>query len=515
MMQGRALPRSRLEQEVLPALLPAQRWFADKGRPIALVRLADAAAIERDELQAYYATIEVELATNRFETSGASAVRTYFFPMWSDEPDDRGERSFGDALANDAFAFALLDDVRRAARRRGERGLFVAEPTKPLGSLELSAQPRVRRPNVEQSNSSVVIDEQVMLKAYRLLQTGPQPELEIARFLDAAGFRHTPALLGWIEYVDAAGESTALCILQRFVKNQGDGWSAVLAFLERSFVQRGTRTAVAEGSAGARSDDLARFLERMQTLGARTAELHRALATPSGDPAFEPEAVTQSDLEAWYERARSTARSGLDSLERLLEAAPLEQQTAARGLLGRRHEALARLETPSLGSLELCKTRYHGDFHLGQVLLVGDDFAIVDFEGEPARPLSVRRDKSSPLRDVAGMVRSIDYAALAALRAPSAAGRDDAASLRAMARDWQQQASRAFLDGYRATIGSCISYPSDALWGRRLLDLFVLEKAFYELSYELAHRPAWLGIPIEGITSVLDGERSTDDVSAG
>ncbi len=231
----------------------------------------------------------------------------------------------------------------------------------------------------------------------------------------------------------------------------------------------------------------------------RTAELHRAFATPGGGAAFEPEPTTQADLDAWVAQAGETAQRALDALAAELERVPAAQRTQAAALLARRAEIVARIAAPPLAET-VSKTRYHGDYHLGQVLVAGDDLVIVDFEGEPGRPPEVRRRKSSPLRDVAGMLRSFNYAAVAALLE---ADRSDAERLEPLAREWERRCSAAFLSGYRTTIAGCRSYPADAAQAAALLDLFALEKACYELSYELANRPAWLRIPLAGIEAVL------------
>ncbi|MEA2665802.1 MAG: maltose alpha-D-glucosyltransferase / alpha-amylase, partial [Candidatus Eremiobacteraeota bacterium] len=254
----------------------------------------------------------------------------------------------------------------------------------------------------------------------------------------------------------------------RFVHARGDGWSVTLDELKRGAAQ----------------------IERARRLGVRTAELHRAFATPGGGEAFEPEPTTPADREAWVAQARETAQRALGTLAAELHRVPAGLRAEAAALVARRDEILGRIAAPPLAPA-VTKTRYHGDYHLGQVLVVDDDFMIVDFEGEPGRAPEVRRRKSSPLRDVAGMLRSFNYAAVTA-------------GSQALAQGWERDAAGAFLAGYRTTIAGCSSYPADPAHAAALLDLFALEKAFYELSYELANRPAWLRIPMEGIRAILD-----------
>jgi maltose alpha-D-glucosyltransferase/alpha-amylase len=494
-----------LENEILPAFLPHQRWFADKDAKLRRIGLVDAVALGADDPQPYSAIFEI-----------AESRRMYFVPLTiANAPSGerntlarstlarvrRGARDgfLYDGMATDAFALALLDDMRAQRRRRSTRGgEFVASATPALAALDLPAVPAVRRLSVEQSNTSAVIGEAVMLKAYRRVYPGPQPELEIARFLDAVDYQNTPALLGYAQYEHPGAEPVALTIAQRFVESQGDGWGVTLAYLERYFDTR--KNMDAEPRPG---DYHAIFLERARTLGQRTAELHRAFATPTGDPAFDPEPTTAEDLEAWVAQARATAEKALATLERERERVPAALRDAADALLARREAIFARIAVPSLAD-GVMKTRYHGDFHLGQVLVIVDDFMIVDFEGEPGRDPEVRRRKSSPLRDVAGMLRSINYAAVAGVRGLTADRGEDTSALEPLAAQWERRSAVAFIDGYRAAIAGCSSYPSEPDQAQRLLDLFVLEKAFYEMSYELANRPSWLRIPLEGIRAILD-----------
>jgi maltose alpha-D-glucosyltransferase / alpha-amylase len=458
-----------LERDALREYLPAQRWFSDKDAAPRDVRLLDAAALDGE--RTYLAIFELP-----------EPARHYFIPLSLGDGEAAGaaaplvrlpgrrDGAVDDGFASDALVLGIVADVRAERRRPAERGgTFAAHATAALRALPASAAPRVRRMNVEQSNTSVVVDERIVVKGYRKTHAGPQPELEVARFLDAVGYRNTPALLGYVEYERSGAEPMALCIVQRFVHARGDGWSVIL---------------------GALRNRSAPSAESARRLGERTAELHRAFATTGGGAAFEPEPTTRADVDAWAAQARETATRALDTLGAELARVPGAQRADADALLARRAEILARIAAPPLDPA-VTKTRYHGDYHLGQVLVVEDDFMIVDFEGEPGRAPEVRRRKSSPLRDVAGMLRSFDYAAVAS-------------GAEAHGREWQRAAASAFLAGYRATIAGCGSHPADPAQAAALLELFTLEKAFYELSYELANRPAWLRIPMEGIRAILD-----------
>jgi len=509
------------EREVLPGYLPKQRWFSDKGTKLQSASVVDTVRIGGADLIASLTMVDagsryfVPLAIADGEERGAVLVRATLART-------RTAAHSGflyDAFAIDPFPLAVLDLIKSGTRLTSTRGgTFVGTPTPELGKLDATEKHTVRRMDVEQSNTSVVIDERLVLKGYRKLHAGPQPELEVARFLSTVAYKNTPALYGFVEHVDAQGEVTALCIMQEFVESQGDGWATTLAYLDRFFDRhrsmegRSERAApalpVAENQpqqGQAQVDEHELFLARMRRLGVRTAEVHRAFATSIGDAAFEPETVTGADVDAWSASARASAETALGTLADSLDRVPPDMQGFARDLLARRDELLARTQLPPLEGT-LAKTRFHGDYHLGQVLSVADDFMIVDFEGEPGRPLAVRRRKSSPLRDVAGMVRSINYAAVAGMRGVSVDRAGDTSALEPLAADWERRSVDAFLAGYRETIAGTTSYPSDADAAQRLLEHFILEKSFYEISYELANRPAWVRIPLEGIRSILGGE---------
>jgi maltose alpha-D-glucosyltransferase/alpha-amylase len=270
--------------------------------------------------------------------------------------------------------------------------------------------------------------------------------------------------------------------------------------LQRYFDRRGATDAALE--ADPLLDDHTLVAARARTLGVRLAELHRAFATETGDPAFDPEPVTAAEVAAWTARASETAEAAFAALEREAARIPEDVRADVAALQAERAAVLARFAVVRPDA-SLRNTRYHGDFHLGQVLVVADDVLIVDFEGEPHRDLAARRRKSSPLRDVAGMVRSFNYAKVAALRGTSDDRAADRRVLEPLADAWERRTVGAFLEGYRATIGDAVSYPRDPAVAQALLDVFLLEKAFYEISYELANRPAWLRIPLEGIRAIL------------
>jgi maltose alpha-D-glucosyltransferase/alpha-amylase len=296
------------------------------------------------------------------------------------------------------------------------------------------------------------------------------------------------------------GQVSSVALLLGHVDNQGDGWGFSVDYLERFFDDCLTKP---QSIPAAPEERYADYKWMIHTLGLRTGELHQALASVSGDPAFDPEPVRTEDLRVWGDQVRIDLDDTLALLathRQLLEeqhGASVEQLQQTRDAL---LQHIAEL-TPT--RIDAVKTRYHGDYHLGQVLLTVNDFVIFDFEGEPARPLEERRVKHSPLRDVAGMLRSFDYAAAVALGHCTEERPEDREQLIPYLNEWIRFSTGAFLSGYREGIADCPSWPGDPKQARRLIGLFLVEKALYELRYELSHRPDWVGIPLTGLLQML------------
>jgi maltose alpha-D-glucosyltransferase/alpha-amylase len=346
-----------------------------------------------------------------------------------------------------------------------------------LASVQLGAL------HTQSTNTSVQIGDRLFLKCYRRLRAGINPEFEIGRFLtEVAHFPHCVPLAGAVEYV-SKHETSTVALLQGYVPNQGDGWGYTLAYLERALqtpVVRGADSKSVHGS----------YLALMQTLATRTGELHRAFAMRSGDPAFEPELLSAEDAEAWKAKVRGEANETFAMLEK-------SAAEGARPLAERRGEVLKLIDACTAPKGQALKTRHHGDYHLGQVLIANNDFVIIDFEGEPSRPLSETRRKHSALRDVAGMLRSFSYAKWS-VRAQ--AGAKDTAGLDA----WEADVRRAFIAAYaEATKGSGLYSSFADVAG--LLRLFELEKVLYELRYEINNRPNWMHVPLSGLAGILGG----------
>jgi maltose alpha-D-glucosyltransferase/alpha-amylase len=336
--------------------------------------------------------------------------------------------------------------------------------------------------------------ERLMLKGYRRLRSGISPELEMGQYLtEAVHYPNCARLAGVLEYTAGGGPARPLALLQAFVANQGDGWSYASEYLKRHLEVN--RTAPSTDAPPVNTHDA--HIALIRVLATRTAELHRALATPSTNPDFNPEAMSAADVESYRQRARSEVRETLATLGTNLEQLAAPDRDKATAVLARSESILARIDAYAQGAPRGLKIRVHGDYHLGQVLLTRNDFVIIDFEGEPGRGLEQRRAKQSCLRDVAGMLGSFSYVQLAAVR-QLAHDESQFARLGALARAWELEARAAFLAAYDETARGANLYESlDP--GSGLLGLFEIEKAFYELRYELGNRPSWAGIPLQAI----------------
>ena len=513
----------QLESEIMPAFLARQRWFAAKDRRIRKVSVEARGEITRPAEDG--AASESFLATVVETAFGEGEQQHYFLPLaaiWSPAETElrqglvpvtlaelrqfRREGALVDALSQDGFALAMMDAIAGESRLRLDRGEIRCAKTRSYQQAAAPQRLTVRRGSVEQSNSSVFFDEYGMLKLYRRLEPGPHPEIEMSRFLvERAGFANTPPPLATIELAldgETGPQTMAVGVLFGFVRNQGDGWTQALNYLTRYLDDSLIST-------DQRSSELPDpdhfFLALARQIGIRTAEMHRALAEHAGDdPGFAPEPITRDDIAQWQQALDAEAVAMLAKLERELPRLPDRAREGAERLLNLRDLLLSHIRGLLPDEVAAQKTRFHGDYHLGQVIVVQNDFFIVDFEGEPSRPLSARRSKSSPLRDVAGMIRSFDYAAVAAVRHLAATRPAAEPRMVQLAEAWRQRAVDGFRAAYRKTMRGCAAYPASKKQARAMTTFFVLEKAVYEVSYELANRPLWVDIPLEGILGILN-----------
>lgn len=517
--------RHKFESAVLPEYLPKQRWFGAKSRRIEGTRILDWAPLERT--MSALALVEVHYDRGAPETYflGLSlAVNDAAVQLRGTQPGAvlaavvtaDGPGVLYDAMFDDDACAALLAVIAGARRLPARRGLIRGAPGAGLILPEGPAPATIRRGPGEQSNSSVVYSGKLILKLFRRHHPGPNPDYEIGKYLtEQAHFDRIPPFAGSLEYVSPDGEPATLGLLQRWVSNEGDGWKWTVEEVERYYENCAVATFPDDGlaerqdlielsgqprSAIAR-DHVGIYLDAAALLGRRTAEMHRALAWADKDPAFSPEPMTADDLRALLHEWGEQGAMVFDVLKENVSRLPDETVEAAGLVLGRRREILERLRLPGAEGSHGLRIRIHGDYHLGQVLRVKTDYVILDFEGEPARPPGERRAKQSPLKDVAGMLRSFSYAANATLINYTARRGEDPARLVRWARLWERSAAAEFLRAYRESAGDAGFLPPDPQNFQRLLNAFRLHKALYELLYELNNRPTWVQIPLMGILS--------------
>ncbi|WP_092498118.1 maltose alpha-D-glucosyltransferase [Faunimonas pinastri] len=502
-LEGREL--QHLEKVALPEFLMRQRWFAAKSTGIKSVSVKPLATISPSQK---LVVLDVTLNDDR--------QQQYFFPMsvlWGEENLGFGAPKLSYTLAKARYGArigALIDAVQdeqftvqalKAMKEGGERAIRggVVRFTKTAAFDELDLDVPIRPLSVEQSNASIALDQSALLKIYRQAREGEQPEIEISRFLtEVAGFKNTPPFLAAAEYVPNEGEPTALAAVFGFVANQGDAWSALVDALDHHL----DTFQITSENTGAEAE-FPFPLDIASVLGQRTAEMHAALSTETDNPAFAREEITATDISAWVDDALSEARKAFATLENTKAGLPDAARANAEKLLSSSEQILSKLEKFRGLKPSGCKTRIHGDYHLGQVLVAQNDVMIIDFEGEPQRPLEERRAKASALRDVAGMIRSFDYAAFTAFDRARARSTEKEAALRELSLAWQASAEKDFIGAYSSVASSGCFLPEDESTRNGLLQLFLLQKAFYEVGYEAANRPAWLGIPVRGVLELI------------
>jgi len=524
--------RRLLEREALPSFLKRQRWFAGKARALDSVRLVDTSAAGELPESTRLALIEVAYESGRGET--------YFLPIGlASGPDaDRLEREAPgrviarvdgaglvfDALAEPGVCTTLLDAIASGRSIQASAGTIRAVAT----SAFAAARGPKDRPlpvmggSYEQSNSAVIFGDRLILKVFRRLEPGINPDFEIGRFLsEKTGFDRIPKTAGALLYEKTGGRSEPMMlgILQGLVANQGTGWDHALMALKAYYEEAGRRKgapatdptegrpilelAGAEPPAEAR-DAIGPYLRAASTLGRRTAEMHLALASDPNDPAFAPQPISTADLNALSTEIREQVENGLKALKAGLDKLPEATAEQARRVLGQAPTLLQGADSLAKLPLAASKIRVHGDYHLGQVLRSADDFIILDFEGEPARSLPQRMARQPALKDVVGMIRSFDYAAFAALFAFAGDRAEVFDRLVPRAKTWRTWVSAAFLKEYLATASGASFLPPVREHVAQLLDALTLDKALYELLYELNNRPDWVRIPLQGIVALTD-----------
>jgi maltose alpha-D-glucosyltransferase/alpha-amylase len=498
--------RLQFETDTLPRYIEAQRWYASKGTLIERARIADHVVWQEAKISWVLALLEV---------ASAAEPASYFMPLalaWEDRDEERVRNLstsaiakirqqanvgvMGDAFADEAFCRAVVVAMAKRRDIATVQGKLQFRPTaafEQLAGRDFAALP-VARPQGSSSNTVVVMGERLILKGYRRLRAGASPELEMGLYLtEVVRYPNCAAVAGTLEYEVNDGQTKLLAMLQAYVANQGDGWTYSLEYLRRHLELH--RTAPATDALPVNAHEA--FLVMIRTLAKRTAELHVALATPTDNAAFAPQPLTRADFEGYRQRALGEARNALALLKSSIEQLAPAERDRANEVLARQDRLIARLEASVAEETQGQKIRIHGDYHLGQVLVTRNDFVIVDFEGEPGHSMEQRLAKQSPLRDVAGMLRSFNYVEHSALRSVA---HDDVeyTKLAPLAHAWAAEVRAAFLAAYDAEAQRASLYTA-LTPGRGLLGLFELEKALYELRYELSNRPTWAGIPLQGI----------------
>jgi maltose alpha-D-glucosyltransferase/alpha-amylase len=527
-------------ENVLPGYLRAKRWFGGKGRRIKSVEIADAIPMSGTELATAMVLARVTYAEGDPDTyliplTYASEERAKrLFDIAPRETLARlatndGEGVLTNALLDKDLCGSLLEAIERRRHHRGQEGSISARATRAFrkvrGPGTEPLEPNLLR--AEQSNTSVLYGDRAILKLFRRVDEGVNPDLEIGLFLtEVVSSPHVPPVAGALEYHPRSGEPMTLAILQGFVSNEGDAWRYTLDVLSRYFervasrarqtkppsVPPGTALDLVTGRIPRNARELVgTYLESARLLGRRTAELHVALSTETENPDFVSEPFSPLYQRSIYQSMRNNTDKTFELLRSRLKTLDEDVQKRAYAVLAASEAVLSCFHHLLEREILALRTRIHGDYHLGQVLYTGKDFVIIDFEGQPANPLGIRRIKRSPLRDVAGMLRSFHYAGYTALDRQMSAGgmhAKDRPMLERFADFWIFWVSTAFLQAYLEVAAAGTFVPRDRSELATLLNAFLMEKVIYELFYELNNRPDWSGLPLQGILQLLEFGRS-------
>ena len=505
-----ARERGVFERDVLPAHLARTRWYPERSAKAIQPTLVSAVPF-------------CDIGDNRpwlafFETTQRGVTTRYVLPMqieWVRFDRERynphafaavrqgaREGTLLDVATDQIFIALLLRNLRESlVVEEGEQGLRLEfKPTTRFSDRPVRQPERIRAVETEQSNSTALVDEDYVVKIYRKLESGMNPEIEMGRFLtDIVGFANTPALLGSVELVDGDKRS-AIGIVHSFVANQGDAWIVTASYLDR-FVDEQRLLPPSEHPG--ESEEQVPYLRYMSQAGRRTGEMHVALAGNSELPEFAPEPTRPEDVQRWIDDILLRAERVADTLRQRRDSLKEADRPLVDRLLALQESLPDRLNRMLPRDIDGLNIRHHGDLHLGQLLIVKDDIFVIDFEGEPRRTIAERRRKAPAARDVAGLIRSIDYSATAAHERALRVGSDDQNRLAAALAEWRDRAVDAFLASYRETIANQRFWPAGATAADQILNFFLLEKAFYEVEYELSHRPDWLRVPLTGIIRIL------------
>ncbi len=504
--------RDTLQQTILPQYLPKRRWFAGKEGPIDQVRLSYGVRFDT-------ATTPVLIGELQVLSEGTASQYLLPFGLLAEEqissalPQQlalarvRRGRQVGlitDAFVLEPFIRAVLAACQKGLQRSCGDGLGTMHfhSNEALAGLELDEQSDVRYLSAEQSNSSVVIGDRVVLKLIRRVNPGIHPELEMSAYLTAAGFANISPLLAWVSREDAQGTPHLLMIAQGYLNNQGDAWAWTQNTLERAIRDEMEPTSA---EPEAHTNALAELAGFAALLGQRLGEMHLLLAAPTEDPAFAPRISDADDSARWSQQIGAELDHALDLLVQHRAGLDSDSQALVDDLQQQREGLAAHIQNLAEQAQGGLLMRVHGDLHLGQVLVVQGDAYLIDFEGEPSRPLDERRAMHSPYKDVSGVLRSFDYAAAMVLRSASAVDLSDPArqARQRVARQYLHQARHAFVEAYGLATAAMAHAWQQAEGERAALELFCLEKAAYEITYEAENRPSWLAVPLHGLHGLI------------
>ena len=519
--------------DILPPYLARQRWFGGKAKHLTSCRLADWSKLGAS----FYITfihLQYDSGEQEYYVVPMKIVQGKPAEILAEEiPDSvlafvnnwRGEGILYDALMDRATYDILLTAIGDGRQyRTAKDGVIRTAPTKIYDELVDAGNvySSVRKLGAEQSNTSIIIEESFVLKLYRRMENGLNPDVEISTFLtEKSRFSSIARVLGTMHYQDASGEEATMGMLQEFVPNQGDGWSFTLSALQDYFQKAQshlvdgdsaptTRLSLMDASRedppAALVNMIEEYLQAIRILGHRTAEFHMALSEEKKNPAFKPVKSDAVFTEQLAEAVIRQIQNVLPMLRAVTTDLPMEMRENADRILSEVPALLDKISEMSVMAGKLGQLiRHHGDFHLGQVLRTNNnDFILLDFEGEPLRPLAERRRKGSPLKDVAGMIRSFDYAAQTALAATKEQDLNHE-KLIPWGRAWYEWVSSVFVGAYFEAAADAPFLPT--VDPGLVLDVFLLEKVFYELKYEIHNRPDWIHIPLAGIVDILNRKK--------
>jgi maltose alpha-D-glucosyltransferase/alpha-amylase len=502
--------RGTLEKTSLTQYLPKRRWFAGKGQPIENVHIAYGVRFGDAERPVLLSEIEVSAGEHqgRYQLPlGFLAEDDFSSPLPQQLALARVRRGRQVGLITDAFTLqpfihAVIKGMQDNTVLQSNNGELRFEQTAHMAGLGLNEASEVRYLSAEQSNSSVVVGGALVLKMIRRVAAGTHPELEMGAYLTNAGYTHISPLLGSVVRVEESGQGNLLMIAQGYLSNQGDAWEWTQNNLERA-----VRDELAHGLSGQDQhfNALLELADFSRLLGQRLGEMHMILAAPTRDKDFVAEPTSLKDSQASGKSVAAQVERALQLLEQHQESLEPGDQPLVQSLLGKRKQLLAHVQDLAKRSVGGLRMRVHGDLHLGQVLVVKGDAYLIDFEGEPARPLEERRGKYSPFKDVGGVLRSFDYAAAMAVRSAQSvdSSAEASAARQRVAQTYLTQAQEAFMQGYRLATAEMPHAWKDPQGESAALELFTLEKAAYEVAYEAENRPGWLAVPLRGLHGLL------------